>query len=55
VGSRHLSHPAASLAVEAGVMSTAADGSFGLSRPVTGAEALAAVTKLQELGGAPSR
>jgi tetratricopeptide (TPR) repeat protein len=55
VGVRHLHYPAASLAVEAGVMSTADDGSFQLTRPVTGAEAAAAVQKLQELGGRPSR
>jgi hypothetical protein len=45
----HLNHPAASLVVEAGVMSTMPDGSFQLSRPVTGAEAVAAVRKLEEL------
>jgi tetratricopeptide (TPR) repeat protein len=49
VGPRHLSYPAVSLAVEAGVMSTLEDGSFGLARPVTGQEAVAAVTKLQDL------
>jgi tetratricopeptide (TPR) repeat protein len=54
VGSGHLNYPAASLAVEAGVMTTAPDGSFQLSRPVTGAEAVAAVDKLAELGGRPS-
>jgi tetratricopeptide (TPR) repeat protein len=47
----HLSYPAASLAVEAGVMSTLEDGSFQLTRPVTGAEAVAAVRKLEELAG----
>jgi tetratricopeptide (TPR) repeat protein len=51
VGPRHFSYPAVSLAVEAGVMSTREDGSFDLSQPVTGAEAIAAVTRLQELGG----
>jgi tetratricopeptide (TPR) repeat protein len=45
----HLTYPAASLAVEAGVMTTLEDGSFQLSRPVTGAEAVAAVKKLEEL------
>ena len=45
----HLNYPAASLAVEAGVMTTAPDGSFQLTRPVTGAEAVAAVDKLAEL------
>ena len=45
----HLSHSAASVAVEAGVMAAMPDGSFQLSRPVTGAEALAAVKKLEDL------
>jgi tetratricopeptide (TPR) repeat protein len=45
----HLSYPAASLTVEAGVMQPLADGSFQLGRPVTGAEAVAAVKKLEEL------
>ncbi|CAN5874146.1 hypothetical protein BH24ACI4_BH24ACI4_12140 [soil metagenome] len=55
VGPRHLSYPAATLAVEAGVMTTMNDGRFELTRPVTGAEAAAAVTKLQELGARPVR
>ena len=45
----HLSHPAAALAVEAGLMSAMPDGTFQLSRPVTGAEAMAAVRKIEEL------
>jgi hypothetical protein len=45
----HLQHAAASLAVTAGVMTAFPDGSFGLTRPVTGAEAIAAVRKLEEL------
>jgi hypothetical protein len=44
-----------SLAVEAGVMSTLEDGSFQLTRPVTGREAVAAVGKLQELAGQQGR
>ena len=36
-------------------MTTAPDGSFQLTRPVTGAEAVAAVDKLAELGGRPVR
>ena len=55
VGPRHLSYPAVSLAVEAGVMSTLEDGSFQLTRPVTGREAVAAVGKLQELAGQQGR
>ena len=49
----HLSYPAASLAVEAGVMKTLDDGSFDLSRPVTGAEAVVAVRTLEELAERP--
>jgi tetratricopeptide (TPR) repeat protein len=55
VGPRHINHPAASLAVESGVMSTGPDGTFQLTRPVTGAEAVAAVSKLQELAGRRTR
>jgi len=51
----HLSYHAASVAVETGVMTVNSDGSFQLSRPVTGAEAIAAVNKLAELSGRPSR
>ena len=45
----HLSYRAASAAVASGVMTPAADGTFGLSAPVSGLEALAAVAKLEEL------
>jgi len=45
----HLRYPAASVAVEAGVMAVTENGNFELTRPVTGAEAIAAVKKLQEL------
>jgi len=48
----HLNYPAASMAVEAGVMQVAENGNFELTRPVTGAEAIAAVKKLQELATA---
>jgi tetratricopeptide (TPR) repeat protein len=51
----HLDYPAAALAVEAGVMTAAEDGSFHLSRPVTGAETLAAVHKLKDLTESGSR
>ncbi len=51
----HLTYPAASLAVEAGIMQTASDGSFQLSRPVTGAEAVAAVKALKALSERASR
>jgi hypothetical protein len=36
-------------------MSADTDGSFQLTRPVSGAEAVSAVDKLQELGGPPAR
>ena len=45
----HLSYPAASLSVGAGVLQPLPDGSFQLARPVTGAEAVAAVKKLEAL------
>ncbi len=51
----HLSYHAASVVVETGVMTPASDGSFQLSRPVTGQEAVTAVNKLAELSGRPSR
>jgi tetratricopeptide (TPR) repeat protein len=51
----HLSYPAASLSVEAGVMEPLADGSFQLARPVSGAEAVAAIKKLEELAETVAR
>ena len=51
----HLGYPAASVAVEAGVMEPLADGSFQLSRLVSGAEAVAAVKKLEELAESAKR
>lgn len=51
----HLGYPAASAAVEAGVMQPLPDGSFQLSRMVTGAEAVAAVKKLEELAESGKR
>jgi len=51
----HLVYPAASVAVEAGVMQPLEGGTFGLARPVTGAEAVAAVKKLQELAASAAR
>ena len=55
VGPGHVSYPAAALAVEAGVMTTAADGGFQLTRPVTGTEAVNAVARLAQLAGLPPR
>ncbi len=51
----HLDFPAAALAVEAGVMTTVEDGTFQLSRAVTGADALAAVRKLKDLAESQPR
>ncbi len=51
----HLSYPAASVTVEAGVMQALEDGSFHLSRLVTGAEAVAAVRKLEDLAESAKR
>jgi tetratricopeptide (TPR) repeat protein len=45
----HLGYPAATMTVGAGVMQPLPDGSFQLARPVTGAEAVAAVKRLEEL------
>jgi tetratricopeptide (TPR) repeat protein len=45
----HLSYAAASLSVGAGVMQPLPDGSFQLGKPVSGAEAVAAVKRLEEL------
>jgi tetratricopeptide (TPR) repeat protein len=47
----HLRYRAASMAVEAGVMQTFENDAFQLSRPVTGAEAVAAVKRLADLAG----
>jgi tetratricopeptide (TPR) repeat protein len=45
----HLAYPAATVAVSAGVMAAAADGSFLPARVVTGAEAVETVQRLQTL------
>jgi tetratricopeptide (TPR) repeat protein len=55
VGPGHLNYPVAALAVDAGVMATADDGSFQLTRPVTGAEAVASMARLAQLAGQPAR
>ena len=49
VGVSNLNYADASLSVAAGVLPLAETGSFQLSRPVTGAEAIDAVTKLERL------
>lgn len=51
----HLSYPAAAMAVQAGVISASPDGAFQLTRPVTGAEAVETIKRLEELSGRPSR
>jgi tetratricopeptide (TPR) repeat protein len=51
----HLSYPAAALAVEAGVMEAIPDGSFQLTRPVTGQEATAAARALKSLAESRGR
>jgi tetratricopeptide (TPR) repeat protein len=45
----HLSYPAAARAVSSGVLDMLEGGTFQLSRPVSGAEALQAVTRLEAL------
>jgi tetratricopeptide (TPR) repeat protein len=56
IGAGHLAYPAASVAVAAGVMTTAPDGSFQPARPVTGAEAVEAIGRLQALANpSPTR
>jgi tetratricopeptide (TPR) repeat protein len=47
----HFSYAAASIAVQSGVMNVTSDGTFQLSRPVTGAEAIAAIGRLEDLAG----
>lgn len=49
----HLAYPAVSAAVASGVLGLDADGRFNLLRQVTGAEAAAAVTRLEALLGPP--
>ena len=49
VSPSHLSYPAAARAVSAGVMQTLDGGTFQLTRPVTGAEAVQAVDRLEAL------
>ena len=47
----HLAYPAASAAVASGVLTAGANNSFQPSRPVTGAEAIDALTKIGSLAG----
>ena len=45
----HVSYPAAALAVAAGVLQNGADNNFAPTRPVPGSEAIAAITRLEQL------
>ena len=47
----HLAYPAASAAVAAGVMAMGPDGSFEPSRPTSGADAIAAINRIEALAG----
>lgn len=49
----HLAYAAASTSVAAGVMKTVGDGAFQPSRPVTGAEAIDAISKVESLARTP--
>jgi tetratricopeptide (TPR) repeat protein len=51
----HLSYPAVSLVVAAGVMTPQPDGTFELTRPATGEEAMSAVRKLEEVAAQRAR
>jgi tetratricopeptide (TPR) repeat protein len=55
LGPGHVNYPTAALAVDAGVMTTAEDGSFELTRAVAGAEAVASIGRLAQLAGQPAR
>jgi tetratricopeptide (TPR) repeat protein len=50
---RHLAYPAASAAVAAGVLATGPNNTFQPSKPVSGAEAIEAIGKLEALTGQP--
>lgn len=54
VPTSHLAYGAISTAVAAGAMSAGPDGAFGPTRPVTGAEAVAAIARVRSLGRFPA-
>lgn len=54
VPSSHLAYGAISTAVAAGAMTATQDGAFAPTRPVTGAEAMAAINRVRTLGRFPS-
>jgi tetratricopeptide (TPR) repeat protein len=51
LSANHLAYPAASAVVAAGILSTVGESAFQPSRPVTGAEAIEAMSKLEALAG----
>ena len=51
----HLNYPDAAIAIGSGVMQPGENGAFELTRPVSGAEAVAAITRLVDLGRARRR
>jgi len=53
LSARHVAYPAASAAVAAGVLATGPNNTFQPSKPVTGAEAIDAISKLEALTGRP--
>lgn len=55
VSPSHLSYPAVARAVSSGVMAAGDGGAFQLTRPVTGAEAVATVQRLEALAKSSSR
>lgn len=54
VPSSNLAYAAVSSSVAAGVLTTGPDGAFAPTRPVTGAEAVAAIARLRSLGRLPA-
>jgi hypothetical protein len=52
--SSHLAYLPASAAVTAGVLKIGSDNAFQPSRPVTGAEAIEAIAKLEAMAGLPA-
>jgi hypothetical protein len=55
VSPSHLSYPAVARSVSAGVMTTGEGGAFQLTNPVTGAEAVAIVQRLEALAKSTAR
>jgi tetratricopeptide (TPR) repeat protein len=53
LSARHVAYPAASAAVASGILATGPNNTFQPSKPVTGAEAIEAIGKLEALTGRP--